>query len=183
MAFRKFIVYIGLAVLFFTSCTFVRKYQKNKPLVYKNNINLDINNVTPDEKVVIKSRLSTQLDDSSKVKIKDVAFILHYINNPPAFDTIATQASANNMQTAMVNLGFYGARSNYTYSIDSSKKQYRVTTNYFVTAGKRTMIDTFAYLLDHPELQFRQCHLLSRRRVPGPDLGSPSPVPETPAGW
>ncbi len=151
----RYLVVFVIAILFFSSCTIVRKYQKNKAFVYKNNIYLNIENVTPDEKVIIKSRLSTQLDDSSKVKIKDVAFILHYIDRPPAFDTVAARRSADNMQTSMVNLGFYSAQTNYKYTVDSlkSKHQYRVTTNYQVDAGKRTLIDTFAYLFYKPELQ------------------------------
>ena len=152
--FRDFALVI-ITFLLFTSCTFVRKYQKNKPFVYKNNIVLNIDNVTPDDKVIIKSRLSTQLDDSSKVKIKDVAFILHYIDRPPSFDTLASRRSADNMQTSMVNLGFYSARSTFSYAVDSQvhKRQYRVTTTYQVYAGRRTLIDTFAYLLNKPELQ------------------------------
>ena len=147
-------LFFFMAVIVFTGCTTVRKYQKNKPFVYSNNINLNINDVTPDEKVIIRSRLNTQLDDSSKVKIKDVAFVVHHIDRPPAFDTISARASADNMQTSMVNLGYYNAKTDFHYSIDSSKKdQKRVTTTYEVDAGKRTLIDTFAYLLDKPELQ------------------------------
>jgi len=141
-------------VFIFSGCTIVRKYQKNKPFVYNNNINLNIEDVTPDEKVIIRSRLNTQLDDSSKVKVKDVAFILHYIDNPPAFDTNSVRASADNMQVSMVNLGYYNAKADYKYFIDTTKKeQKRVTTTYEVDAGKRTLIDTFAYMLDNPELQ------------------------------
>lgn len=145
---------VAVAVFIFSSCTIVRKYQKNKPFVYNNNINLDINDVTPDEKVIIRSRLNTQLDDSSKIRVKDVAFILHYIDRPPAFDTLSARASAENMQISMVNLGYYSAKAGFIYLIDSSKKdQKRVTTTYEVEAGKRTLIDTFAYMLSKPELQ------------------------------
>ena len=134
--------------------TIVRKYQKNKHFVYSNNINLNINDVTPDEKVIIKSRLNTQLDDSSKIKVKDVAFVLHYIDKPPAFDTISARASADNMQISMVNLGYYNAKTDFKFAIDSSKKnQKRVTTTYEIEAGKRTLIDTFAYVFNKPELQ------------------------------
>lgn len=144
----------AFAAFIFSGCTIVRKYQKNKPFVYNNNIDLNIDGVTADEKVIIRSRLNTQLDDSSKVRIKDVAFVLHYIDRPPAFDTIAARASADNMQVSMVNLGYYNAKTNFKYAIDSSKKnQKRVTTTYLVEAGNRTLIDTFAYLLDKPELQ------------------------------
>ncbi len=145
---------VAVTVFIFSSCTIVRKYQKNKPFVYSNNINLNINDVTPDEKLIIKSRLNTQLDDSSKIKVKDVAFILHYIDRPPTFDTISTRSSADNMQLSMVNLGYYTAKTDYKFSIDSSKKnQKRVFITYEVDAGKRTLIDTFAYLLDKQELQ------------------------------
>ena len=145
---------ITVSIVFFSGCTFVRKYQTNKPFVYSNIINLTINDVTQDEKVIIKSRLNTQLDDSSKVKIKDVVFLLHYIDRPPVFDTLSARASADNMQSSMVNIGYYSAITSYKYFIDSTKKkQKRVTTTYEVNAGKRTLIDTFAYHLDKPELQ------------------------------
>ncbi|HUS01944.1 MAG TPA: BamA/TamA family outer membrane protein [Chitinophagaceae bacterium] len=145
---------IAFTALLFSGCTAIRKYQKNKPFVYHNNINLNIDDVTPDEKVIIRSRLNTQLDDSSKVRIKDVAFLVHYIDRPPVFDTNSARASADNMQVSMAYLGYYSAITGYTYSIDSSKKnQQRVTTTYEVNAGKRTLIDTFAYMLDKPELQ------------------------------
>jgi hypothetical protein len=144
-----------ISLLFLSGCTVVRKYQKNKPFVYNNIINLKIDNVTSDEKVIIRSRLNTQLDDSSKVRTKDVAFVLHYIDRPPAFDTVAARRSTDNMQVSMVNLGYYNATANYVFSIDSIKRngQERVTVTYNVDAGKRTLIDTFAYLLDKPELQ------------------------------
>lgn len=143
-----------VTVFVFTSCTAVRKYQKNKPFVFENKINLDINDVTPDEKVIIRSRLNTQLDDSSKIRTKDVVFLLHYIDRPPVFDTLSARASVDNMQTSMVFLGYYNAKAGFKYVIDSSKKeQKRVTTTYEVEAGKRTLIDTFAYMLDKPELQ------------------------------
>jgi outer membrane protein insertion porin family len=153
--FKGYIKLALISLLFFSSCIVVRKYQKNKPFVYNNIINLKIENVTSDEKVIIRSRLNTQLDDSSKVRTKDVAFVLHYIDHPPAFDTAAARQSTDNMQVSMVNLGYYNATANYTYSIDSVKRnsQERVTVIYNVDAGKRTLIDTFAYLLDKPELQ------------------------------
>ena len=163
---------VAVSVFIFTGCTIVRKYQKNKPFVYTNNINLNINDVTPDEKVIIKSRLNTQLDDSSKIKIKDVAFVLHYVDRPPVFDTISARASADNMQTSMVNLGYYNAKTDFKFAIDSSKKnQNRVTTTYEVEAGKRTLIDTFAYLFNKPELQ--QLALRSKSESP---LQKNSPV-------
>ena len=152
---RSNLLLSSILILIISSCTTVRKYQKDKAFVYKNNIILNINGVSPDDKTIIKSRLNTQLDDSSKVRTKDVAFIFHYIDRPPAFDTIAARRSADNMQSSMVNIGFYNARTNYKFTVDSlkSKHQIRVSTDYIVDAGNRTLIDTFAYLLSKLELQ------------------------------
>lgn len=147
--------FVFASLLFLSGCTVVRKYQKDKPFVYNNIINLNIRDATSDDKVIIRSRLNTQLDDSSKVRTKDVAFILHYIDKPPVFDTGATQQSADNMQASMVNLGYYNAKVNYIYTIDSTKRRHqkRVTTSYNIESGNRTLIDTFAYLLNKSELQ------------------------------
>lgn len=141
--------------MFLASCTVVRSYDPNRPFIFKNNITLTIGEVTPDEKIVIKSRLNTQLDDSAKVRTKDVAFILHYINTPPVLDTNALQKSLDNMIGSLANVGYYNAKGNYRFHIDTvaRKHQYRVYINYAINAGKRTLIDTMAYLLSKPELQ------------------------------
>src|SRR2546430_2361878 len=97
-------IFVPIILLSFSGCIIVRKYQKNKPFVYKNDIQLNIDNISADEKVIIESRLNTQLDDSSRVRIKDVVFLLHYIDQPPAFDTFSAAASANNMELSMMNL-------------------------------------------------------------------------------
>ncbi|MEP7252620.1 MAG: BamA/TamA family outer membrane protein [Ginsengibacter sp.] len=139
----------------YSGFTFIRKYQKNKPFIFKNNIRLTADNIGSDERVVINSRLSTQLDDSAKVRIKDVAFILHYITKPPAFDTINIQQSADNMRTSMMNIGYYRPKVIYDFDTVYKKKgnQERIITNYDVIAGNRTLIDTLAYLFTQPELE------------------------------
>jgi outer membrane protein insertion porin family len=137
-----------------SSCTVIRKYQPDKPFVYKNNINLTINDVSADERKIILSRLNTQLEDSSRARVVDKFFIISEITRPPVFDTTWAGKSADNMQASMVHLGYYGSKVSYKYRVDSSRrKQKRVTTDYTVTAGPRTLIDTFAYRLQQPELQ------------------------------
>lgn len=140
--------------VFFSSCTIVQKYQKNVPFVFKNDINLKANNVSKDEKIQIKSKLTTQLDDSAKVLVKDKFFIFHYIPDPPRFDTNAVAQSAANMTVALQNLGFYTPEINYSYdTVTAKKNQKRVTVTYNVEAGKRTTIDTLAYLFTKPDLE------------------------------
>ncbi|MEO8108544.1 MAG: BamA/TamA family outer membrane protein [Ginsengibacter sp.] len=125
------------------------------PFVFKNNISLNANDISSDERVIINSRLNTQLDDSAKVKIKDVAFVLHYITKPPVFDTNAIIQSAENMHSSMVNIGYYSPLVSYSFDTVTKKNgaQKRVITNYEVIAGKRTTVDTLAYLFDQPELE------------------------------
>lgn len=153
------------ALLFLSGCvstkesysgfTTVRKYQKNIPFVYKNNISLKAESTSNDEKATIKSKLNTQLDDSAKVNINDKFFVLHYITKPPAFDTNALVRSAANMQTAMINIGYYSPQITYSFDtvIKKKGKQKRVIINYVVVSGKRTLIDTVGYLFDKPELE------------------------------
>ncbi len=64
------------------------------------------------------------------------------------------QASASNMRALLINSGFYNPEISYSYDTTTKKKyQKRVTVTYDVNAGKRTMIDTVAYLFTKPQLQ------------------------------
>ncbi|CAN5222332.1 BamA/TamA family outer membrane protein [soil metagenome] len=149
------ILFFLFIVICLASCTTIRKYQKNTPFVYKNIINLHVDSISSDDRAIIKSGLYQQLDDSSGVKIKDVAFFLHFIDRPPVFDKISAARSAENMQNSLLHLGYYNAKAEYETKNDTieRKQQIRVTTTYNVTAGKLTRIDTFAYLIDRPELK------------------------------
>lgn len=157
-------VFPALAVIFLCSCaatkeysgfTFVRKYQKNVPFVFKNNISLHAESTSKDEDAAMASRLYNQLEDSARVRIKDVVFVLHYIKNPPTFDTTEINKSARNMYSYMQNQGYY--HPSVSYTVDTielpSKNQVRMVINYDVVSGKRTTIDTIAYLINQPELQ------------------------------
>lgn len=161
----RFLFFIISIFLFLPGClttrtsysgiTTVRKYQKNIPFVFKNNIDLVSEGANNDEIVVIKSRLNNQLNDSARVKIKDVAFLLHYITKPPAFDTNAIRQSASNMRTSLTYIGYFNPVITYNFDtvIKKNGLQKRVITNYEVQTGKRTLIDTLAYLFDQPDFQ------------------------------
>ncbi|HEU5053042.1 MAG TPA: BamA/TamA family outer membrane protein [Hanamia sp.] len=145
-------ILFSLAVL--PGCIVVQKYQKNVPFVFKNNIKLNAENVSKDEKVLLKSKLNTQLNDSARVNVKDKFFIFHYYVNPPVFDTNAVAASATSMHALLINSGFYNPEVTYSYDTTTKKRyQKRVTVTYNVKTGKRTMIDTVAYLFTKPALE------------------------------
>jgi outer membrane protein insertion porin family len=140
------------------SCTIPRKYQKGKPFLFKNKIEVVGNEFTKAEKSALKQRLNGQLDDSSRVQVKDAFFVLHYINKPPAYDSASAGLSARYMEYSLQHLGFFSAKAGYkadTARVRSGKGlQERVTVTYTVTPGKATQIDTVNYRLNKsPELQ------------------------------
>lgn len=175
---------VGIALIFLSGCatskkysgfTFVRKYQKNIPFVFKNNITLTAPDLSKDDKAAVNSKLNTQLGDSAKVKIKDVAFVLHYITRPPVFDTNVIKQSAENMKNAMINLGYYHPGVSYKFdTVLHRKGQKRIITSYNVIAGKRTLIDTVAYLFQNPELE--QMAISTKKESP---LQKNTPVTKT----
>ncbi|MDE3212420.1 MAG: BamA/TamA family outer membrane protein [Bacteroidota bacterium] len=148
------ILIVSAGFLILPGCTIIRKYQKNTPFVFRTNIKLIAPDLSNDDKEAVNSKLNTQLADSAKVVTKDVAFVLHYITRPPVFDTNAVIQSASNMKNSMINLGYYSPRVEYTFDTTLHRKgQIRITTNYTVIAGKRTLIDTLAYHFKIPQLE------------------------------
>ena len=136
-----------------SSCTVVRKYPKNKPFLVNNTIDIKDGNFNNDEKIATKQRLIGQLDDSSKVIVKDAFFFFHFIEKPPAYDTGYSAVSARSMKASMLHIGYY--KSNVAFQPDTVRlgKQRRVTVKYTVDPGPPTLIDTVAYSLNKPELQ------------------------------
>jgi outer membrane protein insertion porin family len=134
-------------ILVASSCTIPRKYQKDKPFLFKNNIEIKGGNFTPAEKSSLKQRLNAQLDDSSRVQTKDALFFLHFIDRPPVYDSISAAQSASYMRYSMQFLGYFNAEAAYKADTIRSGRQQRVTVNYTVTPGKQTLIDTNQYRL------------------------------------
>jgi hypothetical protein len=139
--------------LVLSSCIIPKKYQKDKPFVTRNSIEVKGGNFNKDDLIALKSRLNAQLDDSSKINVVDHYFIRHVYNSPAAFDTTSASKSAKNMQSSMLHLGYY--RATASYKADTVKKygQQRVHVQYTVVPGKPTRIDTTSYLLKKPDLQ------------------------------
>ena len=139
----------------YSGITIVRKAPQNEPFIFKNNISLDAQGATSDERLALESRLKGQIHDSAKVKIKDVVFLFHYISRPPVFDTANVAKSGRNMEAALKNLGWFTPEVTYDFDtvFKKNKSQQRIITNYFVETGKRTTVDTVAYLFGTPELK------------------------------
>ncbi len=146
----KFIVFF---CLFLSACTIPKKYQKGKPFITKNNIEVKGGNFTRDERATLRQRLNAQLDDSSRINVIDKYFIRHVIVSPPAYDTNAAARSASNMETSMYHLGYYKASAGFKADTFTYGDQQRVHVSYTVEVGKPTLIDTFSNILRRPDLQ------------------------------
>ncbi|MEO7308299.1 MAG: BamA/TamA family outer membrane protein [Ferruginibacter sp.] len=146
----KCIIFICLLI---SSCTIAKKYQKGKPFVVKNNIEVKGGNFSNDERATLRQRLNAQLDDSSRINVIDKYFIRHVIISPPAYDSNSAARSARNMETSMLHLGYYKAVASFKADTINYGDQQRVHVSYTVQVNKPTLIDTFFYMLRRPDLQ------------------------------
>ena len=94
-------------------------------------------------------KLSGQIEDSIKVKVKTKFFFFKTINKPPVYDTTYCKLTAENMRSALFHSGYYQA--NVDFKADSSGK--KIAVNYIVTPGKQTLIEEVKYELGNEELQ------------------------------
>ncbi len=145
--------YLVLVCLLLASCYIPKKYQKGKPFVTKNNIEVKGGNFTKEERATLKQRLNAQLDDSSKIKQVDKLFIRHLIISPPVYDSNSAAKSTRNMETSMMHLGYYKAKASFSTDTNYVNDQQRIHVNYIVEVNKPTLIDTFSYILRKPDLQ------------------------------
>jgi hypothetical protein len=140
-------------LLLLSSCTTPRKYQKNKPFVFNNTIEVKGGDFSKDQRNSLKQKLYGQLVDSSKVIVEDFLFLFHFIDKPPAYDSAYSAISAKNIQGSMLHLGYYDAKVSFQADTVIKEDQQRVSVKYTVVAGNPTLIDTMSYRLKKPELQ------------------------------
>ncbi|MGC4103953.1 translocation and assembly module lipoprotein TamL [Ferruginibacter sp.] len=152
-----FFLSLILFSVFLSSCRpfgiIQKNYQKGKPFVTKNSIEVKGGKFTKDELIALKSRLNAQLDDSSKINVVDHYFVRHVYNKPPVYDSFSAARSAKNMKLSMVHLGYYKANAYFTADTNLKHHQLRVHVKYVVEPGPPTLIDTFGYYLKKPDLQ------------------------------
>ncbi|HMO60695.1 MAG TPA: BamA/TamA family outer membrane protein [Ferruginibacter sp.] len=140
-------------IVLFSSCTIPQKYQKNKPFVFKNNVEIKGGEFTADERVALRQRMYTLLDDSVKVPVKSVLFLLTLVKRPPAYDSAYAAKSARNMKAALIHLGYYSAGTDYRADTIKVGKEQRVHIDYTIRTGPVTRIDTVDWRMGIPEMQ------------------------------
>lgn len=145
----------ALVTLGVVSCTIPRKYQKNKPFPIDNKIEIVGSGLSAADRSAIRSRLSSQLDDSLRIVTRDLLFVLHFLKRPPVFDTLYAAQSARNMQSALVHLGYHRGRVVWESDTVFRKggMQQPVVTRFFAYPGEAVRIERFDYSIDQPDLQ------------------------------
>ncbi|MBL7743269.1 MAG: BamA/TamA family outer membrane protein [Chitinophagaceae bacterium] len=145
-------IFAGWLLMTVVSCTVVKKYQPNKPFVYKTNINL-IGNFPSDEKESLISGLKGQLDDSLRARRLD-KLLWSVLKNPPLYDSTNADKSILFMRALLVSLGYFHDSISYKDTIiRHSKDQFRTIITFDVKPGRQWKLDSIAYTIKHPELQ------------------------------
>lgn len=125
-----------------------KDYPENKPFVYKTNIKLE-GNFSTEEKNELVSKLSTQLDDSIRIRTIDKLF-WSVLQSPPAYDSSNADRSIIYMRALLNSLGYYRDSIYYDTSLVIKQKagkpdQYRTTVNFTVLPRKQVKLDSIIY--------------------------------------
>lgn len=151
------IVFFCIASAFFAACgtrkyISIKNYPKETPFVYDNKIEIDNEKLNKEEKTILKDRLTTQLDDSIQLKIKQSFLFFNRLINPAAFDTSYALQSTRNMEIFLKTIGYFNGKAAYTYYIDTvrvhniKRKQYRANVFFKVTTGPVFRMDSIVLI-------------------------------------
>lgn len=142
----------GSLLLLFASCTVVKKYQPDKPFVYKTKINL-IGNFTNEEKANLENGLEGQLDDSLHARRLD-KLIWKVLKHPPLYDSTNADKSLIFMRALLISLGYFNDSIGYRDTvIPYGSHQLRTYVTFDVAPRKQWLLDTIVYNLKDEELQ------------------------------
>ncbi|HUR12096.1 MAG TPA: BamA/TamA family outer membrane protein [Flavitalea sp.] len=149
--------WVLLLLLLTVGCTIPKKYQKDKPFVYKSTVTL-ISNQKGSEKVQLRDRLISYLDDSLQVRtvlgVRLIPPFFYYrLLKPPVFDSLAIDRSKTFMNGLLNAEGYFNPVIRDTFTIDTIGDQMRVKVDFNVNAGKQFILDSVGYDLETPELQ------------------------------
>lgn len=142
-----------VAVLTIVSCTVPRKYQKNKPFVFKTSVEIQ-GNLKISERQDLQARLANQLDDSLKTRIVSFAGIRKTLVKPAVFDTNYANRSVLFMKALMNSAGYYEAQISWDSTLKIYGKQQRVSVNFTVVPGKKLKMDSIGFALADSALQY-----------------------------
>src|SRR5215831_1570455 len=123
--------------------THIKNYPKNKPFVYKTNINLS-GDLPKTVKNNLESGLRVQLEDSVKPKANQKIF-WQVIKKPPVYDTMYVQSSKRFMLSMLRSSGYFKADVSSDTTVKRHEESNRVTLNFNVAPGPLWHFDSVWY--------------------------------------
>jgi len=140
---------VSLTLLFSCGRPFIKNQPKERYYLYKNKIEVKEGRFLKTEKAALSLRLFTQLEDSSKIKLKKKLLFFNLLDSPYIYNSTHTLNSAANMKASMFHLGYYHAAVD-THTDTSGKK---ITVTYSIKPGNPTRIEYVRYDFKNSELQ------------------------------
>jgi hypothetical protein len=133
-------------------CTVIKHYPTDKPFFFENNIKIN-GSLSKQEKIDIKTRLFSQIEDSAQIKVASkipwpsFPWIIpsQVMDSPAVYNKQQVLQSVKNMTNSMSSIGY--RRSSILLETDTilKKNQQRVKTNYVVESGPLYRVDSIVY--------------------------------------
>jgi outer membrane protein assembly factor BamA len=143
----------GIFFLLLTASCGVKNFPKETPFVYQNKIDIINPKLTNEEKIILRGRLNTQLNDSLQVKVKQQFIFFNKVIDPPRFDSTNLTQSIENIDIYLKTIGYYNSKSTVStkndtvHRINREKKQIRVSNHFKVETGPLFLIESANYEL------------------------------------
>jgi len=150
-SFSAFRIVLLIPTLMLIASCGVKNFPKETPFVYQNKIDIQNSKLNKEEKIILKGRLNTQLNDSLQVKVKQQFIFFNRVIDPPAFDSANLLVSAENIDIYLKTIGYYNCKTTASYQIDTlfenrkRGRQMRVSNHFEVETGPLFLIDTVNY--------------------------------------
>lgn len=155
---RTTILFIFL--LSVVSCTVVRKYPKDTPFHFENNIKI-VGEDNKEKLSFIKSNLFAQIEDSAQIRVASKipwpsfpwfipSSVMEY---PTVYNSQPIEQSIVNMRNMLSSLGYRKSEIRYDTAVQVKKEQQRVKVNFLINTGPLYKIDTVIYLFSDSVLQ------------------------------
>jgi len=139
--------------LLLTASCGVKNFPKETPFVYQNKIDILNPKLTNEEKIILRGRLNTQLNDSLQVKIKQQFIFFNRVIDPPRFDSANLSQSIENIDIYLKTIGYYNSKTSVSTKTDTvnrfkkESKQIRVSNHFKVETGPLFLIESTSYQL------------------------------------
>ena len=149
----RYIALLFLLLSFITfGCTVIKHYPTDKPFFFENNIKIN-GSLSKQEKIDIKNRLFSQIEDSAQIKVASkipwpsFPWLIpsQVMDSPAVYNKLQVLQSVQNMTNSMSSIGY--RRSSILLETDTivKKNQQRVKTSYVVESGPLYKVDSIVY--------------------------------------